>query len=78
MERYGNKSGDSGVYAYEIDMDYIRVQFFVTSRTYTYSYRKSGSTHVDNMKQLARYGSGLNNYIKRHTKYLYDQLFVQE
>lgn len=57
MERYGNTSRDSGVYAYEIGMEYIRVQFSGTSCTYTYSYRKAGSTNVENMKQLARNGS---------------------
>lgn len=72
MERYGNVSGDSGIYAYDIGPDYIRVQFFGTARVYTYSYRKAGSTHVENMKQLARSGSGLNSYINRHTKYLCD------
>lgn len=72
MERYRDTGGDSGVYAYEIGKDYIRVQFSGTARTYTYSYRKAGSTHVENMKQLARNGSGLNSYINRHAKYLYD------
>lgn len=72
MERYRDTGGDSGVAAYEIGTDYIRVQFSGTSRIYTYSYRKAGSTHVENMKQLARNGSGLNSYINRHTKYLYD------
>lgn len=72
MERYTNASGDSGVAAYEIGSDYIRVQFSGKSRIYSYSYRKAGNAHVENMKQLARNGSGLNSYINRHTKYLYD------
>lgn len=72
MERYRDTSGDSGVATYEIGTDYIRVQFSGTSRTYTYSYRKAGSTHVENMKQLAISGSGLNSYINRNTKHLYD------
>jgi hypothetical protein len=72
MERCSDTDRDSGVAAYEIGTDYIRVQFSGTSHTYTYSYRKAGSTHVENMKQLARNGSGLNSYINRHTKYLYD------
>lgn len=70
MERYRDTGGDSGVTAYEIGTDYIRVQFSGTSLTY--SYRKATSTHVENLKQLARNGSGLNSYIDRHTKYLYD------
>jgi len=72
MEKYRDTGGDSGVIAYEIGLDYISVQFSGTARIYTYSYRKAGSTHVDNMKQLARNGSGLNSYINRHTKHLYD------
>jgi hypothetical protein len=72
MERYRDTGRDSGVVAYEIGTDYIRVQFSGTSRTYTYSYRKAGSTHIENMKQLARKGSGLNSYINRYTKHLYD------
>jgi hypothetical protein len=42
MERYRNIGGDSGVSAYEIGTDYIRVKFSGTGRTYTYSYRKEG------------------------------------
>lgn len=72
MERYRNTGRDSGVVAYEIGSDYIRVQFSGTSRTYTYSYRQAGSNHVKNMKQLARNGSGLNSYINRYVKNLYD------
>lgn len=72
MERYGNAGGDSGVSAYEIGTDYIKIKFSGTSRTYTYSYRRAGSTHVEQMKQLARRGSGLNSYINRYAKHLYD------
>jgi len=72
MERYGNAGGDSGVSAYEIGTDYIKIKFSGTSRTYTYSYRRAGSTHVEQMKQLARHGSGLNSYINRYAKHLYD------
>ena len=72
MERYRNIGGDSGVSAYEIGTDFIRVKFSGTSRTYTYSYRKAGNYHVENMKNLARNGNGLNSYINRHVKNLYD------
>ena len=71
MEHYGNLSGDSGVYAYEIGSSYIVVQFN-TGATYRYSYAKAGNYHVEQMKQLARRGSGLNSYINRNVKYLYD------
>jgi hypothetical protein len=72
MERYRNAGGDSGVYAYEIGADYIAVMFSGTSRTYTYSYRKAGSSHVEQMKVLALRGSGLNSYINKYVKHLYD------
>lgn len=72
MERYSNRSGSSGVSAYEIGNDFIVVKFSGTFRTYTYSYRRAGSAHVENMKRLAKNGSGLNSYINRHVKNLYD------
>lgn len=72
MERYRNSGGDSGVSAYEIGNDYITVKFSATIRTYTYSYRKAGITHVENMKKLAQSGNGLNTYINRYVKNLYD------
>ncbi len=72
MERYRNSSGNSGVYGYEIGNDYIRVKFSGTSKIYTYSYRKAGSNHVENMKSLARGGSGLNSYINSYVKFKYD------
>jgi hypothetical protein len=73
MERYRNSSGNSGVYGYEIGNDYIRVKFTGNSKTYQYSYTgKAGRNHVDNMKSLARSGSGLNSYINSYVKYKYD------
>lgn len=72
MERYRNSGGDSGVAAYEIGADHIKVKFSGTARTYTYSYRKAGRSHVEQMKVLALRGSGLNSYINRYVKHLYD------
>jgi hypothetical protein len=72
MERYRNSSGASGVNSFEIGNDFIRVKFTGTSKTYSYSYRKAGSSHVENMKSLARRGSGLNAYINQYTKHLND------
>lgn len=57
MERYRNSTGKSGVHSYEIGNDYIRIKFSSTFRTYSYSYRKAGSYHVEKMKTLARSGS---------------------
>jgi hypothetical protein len=72
MERYSNIGGDSGVSAYEIGTDYIKVKFSGNGRTYTYSYQKAGSYHIENMKRLAQSGNGLNSYINRNVKNLYD------
>lgn len=72
MERYRNSGGASGVSAYEIGSDYIKVKFSETTRTYTYSYRKAGTGHVEQMKALALRGSGLNSYINRYVKHSYD------
>lgn len=72
MERYGNRGGNSGVNAYEIGLDFIRVRFNRKPRVYQYSYRRAGSSHVDRMKSLALNGSGLNAYINNYVKYLYD------
>jgi hypothetical protein len=71
MVRYRNLNGDSGVAAYEIGADYIRVQFS-TGAVYSYSYRKAGSGHVEQMKLLALRGYGLNGYINKYVKYSYD------
>lgn len=73
MERYRNSGGDSGVSAYEIGSDYIIVRFSGTARTYRYSHRKAGENHVENLKRLAQSGSGLNSYINKHVKNLYDK-----
>lgn len=71
MQEYKNLSGDSGVLAFEIGTDYIRVQF-KDSRIYKYSYGKAGRLHVDTMKELAIAGKGLSSYIARNVRYSYD------
>lgn len=72
MERYLDLDGDSGIHAYEIGDTYIRVQFDRTFKIYTYSYRSEGAARVEDMKQLARNGDGLNSYIMRYTKKMYE------
>lgn len=73
MERYANRGGNSGVVAFEIGSNYISVQFRGNSKLYTWSYEgKAGQRHVDNMKSLARSGSGLGGYINSNVKFLYD------
>lgn len=71
MEKYANRSGQSGVSAYEIGLNYILVKFS-SGDVYQYSYRKAGQYHVENMKRLAVKGSGLNSYINTNVKFKYD------
>ena len=73
MERYRNSGGDSGVDSFEIGDDYIIVKFKGTFKTYRYSYMKAGRHHVEQMKLLARRGSGLHAYINGNVKFKYDR-----
>ncbi len=73
MQPYGNVNGDSNVLCYNIGNDYISVQFRGTPRIYRYTYASAGKAHVENMKDLARRGYGLNSYINRNVKYLYEK-----
>ena len=72
MEKYRNSGGGSGVSSFEIGSDNIIVKFSGNTRTYKYSYKRAGHQHVENMKQLAKGGRGLNSYIMRYVKNLYD------
>lgn len=70
MERYANRSGNSPITSFQINNESIIVWF--RRKSYTYSYRKAGSMHVEAMKRHAESGSGLSAYITRNVKYLYD------
>lgn len=72
MERYLDLDNDSGVVAYEIGETYIRVKFSGTHQVYTYSYRSAGANRVEEMKRLAESGDGLNSYIMKYAKKLYE------
>ena len=67
MRPYLNRSGDSGVLAYEVRADSIIVRFVETG-TYRYDYERPGKTHVERMKELARAGQGLATYITQHVR----------
>lgn len=66
MERYADKSGDSGVTAFEIGVDFIIVVFKSSTSPYKYTYATAGSAAIETMKQLARAGQGLQTYINTH------------
>lgn len=72
MIPYRDVDGDSGVLAYEPGADYIKVQFKGTAKIYRYSYQKAGRANVETMKELAKNGNGLNSFINKNVKYLYD------
>lgn len=62
MQRYLNRSGDSGVVAYELGPASIAVRF-VDGSVYVYDAKQPGASEVDEMKRLAQAGRGLSGYI---------------
>lgn len=72
MPLYRNSGGDSGVYSYEIGNDRIIVTFS-TNVTYEYTYASASLQHIENMKDLAKLGQGLNSYINKHVKKRYSR-----
>ena len=65
MKRYGNRSGNAGVTAYEYGRDWIRLRF-VDGDTYTYLARDIGAANLKTMKRLADSGEGLTTFINTH------------
>lgn len=70
MQVYRDIDGDSGVAAYEIGPDFIRV-VFTTGAIYLYTYASAGRQNIESMKQLAASGDGLNAYINRWVRKAY-------
>ncbi len=67
MERYKNRSGDSGVRAFDLGPGFIRVQFD-DGVVYVYTDASAGPDHILRMQQLAVDGQGLNGYINQHVR----------
>jgi hypothetical protein len=67
MTRYPNIQGQSGVIAYEITADSIRIRFR-SGDEYLYTYTRPGKVDVERMKTLARQGHGLSTYISQVVK----------
>ena len=67
MQRYANKSGHSGVLAYELGDEAITVKFSGGDR-YEYTAGSAGATHLARMRALAQEGRGLSTYISRHVR----------
>ena len=66
MESYKNLSGKSGVTAYEIGPDHIKVQFKHNPNVYTYSSRQIAHAKIEQMKALAVVGQGLGTFINQN------------
>lgn len=70
MPAYANLSGRSGVASYVEDWDAITVTF-TTGAVYRYTYASAGEANVEQAKELARVGKGLNAFIMRRMRKLY-------
>lgn len=64
MHRYANRHGNSGVEAFEVTADGLRVRFR-SGDIYTYTAASTGRAAVNRMVQLARQGKGLSTYISQ-------------
>ncbi len=71
MNSYLDINGDSGVSKYEIERDSIVVEFSSGSQ-YLYTYASAGVEHIENMKDLAKKGDGLNSYINKYARKSYE------
>ena len=70
MQRYGNSSGNSGVVAYQIGDDWIKVAFKARG-LYLYTYASTGAERIERMKALALSGRGLSTYIATQVRDAY-------
>ena len=66
MEPYKNLGGNSGVAAYEIGSDHIKVQFKHGAKIYIYSTRQISASKIEQMKDLAIAGRGLGTFINQN------------
>jgi len=69
MQGYARR-GVSNVVAYDVGDDYITVQFDDRSR-YLYTDESAGAANIEEMKNLARRGAGLNEFIKKNVSTRY-------
>ena len=71
MRQYGGHTRKHGVFAFEIQPDAIEVEF-TSGWVYRFSYKRTGTTRVELMKQLAESGHGLSTFINRHVRNRYE------
>jgi hypothetical protein len=67
VQRYLNRSGESGIVAYEVGPAGIAVQF-ADGSIYVYDVEHPGRKAVSDMKRLARAGRGLSTYISQNVR----------
>lgn len=70
MKEYRNLGNDSGILGYESRSDFIRVEFSNGS-VYLYTYASAGKNNIEEIKQLATDGQGLNSFINRNVRLKY-------
>lgn len=71
MHPYKNLAGNSGVMAYEIGKDSIRVKF-VDGTTYLYTIQSAGKFNIEMMEKLALAGKGLSSFISTYVRNGYE------
>jgi hypothetical protein len=67
MKSYQNLNGNSGIKAYELLPDGIKIQFADDS-IYLYNYEFNGQRAIKIMKALAKKGIGLTTYINQEIR----------
>lgn len=67
MIPYKDISGDSGIAAYTVGDDYIKVQF-ADGEIYLYNYNTNGKNNIEEMKVLASKGKGLATFINKYIR----------
>ena len=65
MKPYQNRTGKSGIVAYDYDDTSIRVQFH-DGKTYEYTIDRIGGSNLEMLKRCADAGEGLNAAINKN------------
>lgn len=67
MTPYHSKTGKkSGVTAFRIGEEYIKVKFEHSEKIYTYTYDSEDRSTIEEMKSLALAQKGLSTFISKH------------
>lgn len=62
IRTYRDRDGHSAIAGYEIGIDRIVIHF-IAGDAYVYTYANAGRATVEELKRLARTGSGLHSYM---------------